>query len=231
MEKFNPTQLRPGYNYNKLQSINFNNNKKENIMKTKYVKLFSLFLIAFISFLSTGCGSSSTDPTPCSTTGTYFQAIYSNTATAAGNTDMVTYDSEIHEYSFRLSANKTVCSVGYQSQPAISSLPYTIELRDSTTHTTVFNISSTFSSSATSYVSVPSNPVLTTGHVYTLKRIITSYGGLITNTVGRMAISTSFTPLSFPTSSGDMSIIGSKYYQNATAVTDLGIPFIDIVFK
>ncbi len=200
-------------------------------MKKKFLNLFGIALIGLMSLLNSGCGSSSTDPTPCSTTGTYFQAIYSNTTAAAGNTDMVTYDSEIHEYSFRLSSNKTVCSVGYQSQPAIASLPYTIELRDSTTNTTVFSISSTFSSSATSYVSVPSNPVLTTGHVYTLKRIITSYGGLITNTVGRMAISTSFTPLSFPTSSGNMSIIGSKYYQNATAVSDVGIPFIDIVFK
>lgn len=200
-------------------------------MKKKFLNLFGIALISLMSLLNSGCGSSSTDPTPCSTTGTYFQAIYSNTTAAAGNTDMVTYDSEIHEYSFRLSSNKTVCSVGYQSQPAIASLPYTIELRDSTSHTTVFSISSTFSSSATSYVSVPSNPVLTTGHVYTLKRIITSYGGLITNTVGRMAISTSFTPISFPYSSGDMSIISSKYYQNATPVANIGIPFIDIVFK
>lgn len=200
-------------------------------MKTTYAKLINLFLIAVISYLSTGCGPSTTTPAPCNTTGTDFQAIYSNTTTAAGNTDMVTYDSEIHEYSFRLSANKTVCSVGYQSQPAIAGTPYTIELRDSTTHTTVFRISSTFSSSATSYVSVSSNPTLTAGHIYTIKRIMTSWGSSITNAIGRMAISTSFTPLSFPTSSGDMSIIGSKYYQNATPVANLGIPFIDIVFN
>lgn len=200
-------------------------------MKTKYAKLFSLILIAFISFLSTGCGSSSTDPTPCSTTGTLFQAIYNNAVSTSGISNMVTYDSEIHEYSFRLSANKTVCSVGYQSQPAISSTPYTIELRDNSTGTMVFSISSTFSSSATSYVTVPSNPTLIAGHDYTLKRIMTNWGSTITNTIGRMAVSNSFTPIAFPFTSGDMSIVGSKYYQNATTVTNIGIPFIDIVFK
>jgi hypothetical protein len=204
---------------------------KTQISKSK-VSL-TLIVFAIISMFSIGC-TPTTPPTPaCSTINTLFHQIYTATAAISGNVDVVTYDSEVHEYSFTLSANKTVCSVGYQSQPAIATaaIPYTIVLKDNTTSTTVFTISNTFSSTTTSYVSIASTPTLIAGHSYTLKRILTSYAGNIGNTIGRMVKSSSTSSITFPYSVGVMTITGSNFYQNAGTATNLGIPFIDIVFQ
>lgn len=209
----------------------------KNSIKTQRSKSkisLTILVFAVLSMFTIGCTPPPPPPPPsCNTSNTLFHQIYNATAAISGNVDVVTYDSEVHEYSFTLSANKIVCSVGYQSQPAIAAaaIPYTIMLRDNTTSTNIFTISNTFSSSTTSYVSIPSTPTLIAGHSYTLKRILTSYAGNIGNTIGRMVKSSSTTSITFPYSSGVMTITGSNFYQNASTATNLGIPFIDIVFQ
>lgn len=199
---------------------------KNQISKSKLC--MAVFVFAIISMLSIGCTPTPT-PTPCNTSNTLFHQIFTNVATAPGDTDIVTYDSEVHEYYFKLSANKTVCSIGYQSHPTLPT--YLIQLRDSTTQTTLFSYTGTFSASATSYVSVPT-VALTAGHIYTVRRIAISYGGLFSNIVGRIAKKNGAMSLpSFPYTVGVMSVIGSNFYQNAGAAPIFGIPFIDIVFQ
>ena len=95
-------------------------------MKTN-IKTIGLLFIATILIIS--C-SPSPNPLPapaaCITTGTDFQQMYSNAAALPNHSNVVFYDTEIHSYTFNLAVTKTVCSVGYQSQPAIASTPYVI---------------------------------------------------------------------------------------------------------
>jgi hypothetical protein len=183
-----------------------------------------------------GCSPSPTpSPTPspspsaCVTTGTDFQQIYANAVALPAHSNVVTYDSEVHSYTFNLIATKTVCSIGYQSQPAIAATPYVIEIYDNTTSILVYTGSHVFSSLATSYVTIPS-VTLIAGDSYTIKRIQTNWGSNIVNTIGRL-VKNNAGNVTFPKNFGNMRITGSSLYQNAGTATNWAIPYIDIVFQ
>ena len=168
-------------------------------------------------------------PPPCITTGTDFQQLYTNTVALPAHSNVVTYDSEIHSYTFELTVSKTICSIGYQSQPAIAATPYLIEIYDNTTSSMVYSGSHVFSSATTSYVTIPS-VTLNAGDSYTIRRIQTSWGTNIGNTIGRL-VTNNAGNVSFPQTYGNMKITGSSFYQNAGTKTNWAIPFIDIVFQ
>ncbi len=199
----------------------------------KYIK----FLGILFSILLISCGSDD-DPivtATCDSTNTEFKQLYNQTvASTVLNNDIVNYDSEIHSYTFEVTTAKTICSVGYQSQPALSAVPYVIEVWDVTTSTPILkgSVSSTFSSTATSYVSFSSTIPLTVGNSYMVKRIQTSWGTDISNTGGIMVCTVTGAPLSaFPYTCGSLKITGSSLYQNAITQTNWAIPYIDIVFE
>jgi hypothetical protein len=144
-------------------------------MKNQLKKLGTLVVVAIALASCTPTGTPTPTPTPaaCVTTGTDFQNLCAATVLQPGNSNVVTYDSEIHSYDFMVSAPKTICSIGYQSQPAIAATPYVIEIFDNTTATMVYSGSTVFSSAITSYVSIaPVN--LTAGDRYTIRRIQTA---------------------------------------------------------
>jgi len=184
-----------------------------------------LFLLGLTLF---GC-SPSPSPASCSTTGTDFQLLYSAVNALPLHSNVVTYDTEIHSYTFKLIASKTVCSIGYQSQPAIAATPYVIEIYNNTTSSLVYTGSHVFSSASTSYVSIPSVNLLA-GNSYTIKRIQTNWGTNIGNTIGRLVENNSGNVF-FPQVYGNMIITGSSFYQNGGPLNNAGIPFIDIVFQ
>lgn len=198
----------------------------------KTVSTLTILVFAIISMFSIGCTPTPTPTPSCNTSNTIFHQIYTNVATASGNTDIVTYDLNVHEYDFKVSANKIICSVGYQSQPAVAALPYKIEIIDNTTSTTLYNNSAVFSSTVTSYVSVP-NITVVPGHNYTVRRTLVNYLGNVGNTIGRMAKSTSSPTIAFPNAVGALTITASRFYQAGSTPTtlNLGIPFIDIAFQ
>ncbi len=203
------------------------NNKRS---ASAYITAIALFI--GITLITAGCGTSTPTPSACITSNTLFQQIYTATVADTNNQDIVTYDNTIHEYTFTLSANKTVCSVGYQSIPAVASIPYIIKLQDTTTNTTIFTISSVFSSTATSYVAVPSTPTLVAGHTYILSRTLTNDLGNIGNTVGRLVKSIANPNLTFPAAVGVMTINSSRLHEASTSgAFNFGIPYIDIVFQ
>jgi hypothetical protein len=173
------------------------------------------------------------DPIPteerCDTKKSDFQQIFNNLVSISGYLDKVTYDSEIHSYSFVLSSPKKVCSIGYQSQPGIASTPYKIEIFNNTTNTLVYSGSHVFSSSTTSYVTI-SGVSLNATDSYTIKRIQTNWGSNIGNTIGRLVVNPSGN-VPFPQTSGVMKITGSLLHQNAATQTDWAIPYIDIIFQ
>ncbi len=187
--------------------------------------LASVLLIAIFS----NCGNSSSSPT-CTTTNTDFNMLYTQAVGLANHVDTNTYDTEIHEYTFTFSQNKTICSVGYQSQPAIASVPYTIEIKNNTSNTVVYTGSHVFSSTATSYVSITPTPVVA-GQSYTIRRtmLLTNAGNLFTNIIGRV-VRHNGALVTFPKTFGLMTITGAKFFQNGGPLIDTGIPYIDIAY-
>ena len=136
-------------------------------------KASKLTVVLGLLALGISCSPPPPPAPPCVTTGTDFQNLYANVTALPGHSDVVTYDSEIHSYTFELITTKTVCSIGYQSQPAIAAVPYVIEIFDNTTTTMVYSGSHVFSSASTSYVTIPS-VTLNAGDSYTIRRIQTN---------------------------------------------------------
>ena len=190
----------------------------KNILKT--ITILSLSFIL-------GCSDSNNETQQaavCDSLNTEFQQLYNQLIVT--NTDEITMDTEIHAYTFEVTSQKNICSIGYESLPAMATIPYRIEIYDNTTSTLLYAGDNVFSSSVTSYLSVGSIP-LVVGNSYTVKRIQTNWGNNIGNTVGRVVtnFSTNFT---FPLTFGDFIITGAQFDGNNY---DSLIPYIDIVFE
>ena len=185
---------------------------------------FSLIVIA----LCFNCSSSST-PT-CTTTNTDFSQLYAQAVALPNHVDTDTYDTEVHEYTFTFSQTKTICSIGYQSQPAVATVPYTIDIKNNTTNTIIYSGSHVFSPTATSYVSITPTLVVA-GQSYTIRRtlLLTNAGNLLNNIIGRV-VRQNGALVTFPKTFGLMTITGSKFFQNGGPLIDTGIPYIDIAY-
>lgn len=161
----------------------------------------------------------------CDSSNTSFNKLYISLVTPTNLGIAPTLDLVTHSYTFSVTANKTICKVGYQSVPAMSSTPYLIEIYDNTSASILYSGSHTFSSTATSYATI--TPVaIQTGHSYTIKRIQNNYASSIVNTIGRL-ISNSTYPVIY----GDLKITGSSFYGTGGPVNNNSIPYIDIVFE
>jgi hypothetical protein len=168
--------------------------------------------------------------TSCTTTSTDFSQLYSQAVALPGHVDTNTFDTEIHEYTFTFSQSKTICSIGYQSQPAVASVPYLIELKNNTTNTILYSASHVFSSTNTSYVSITPT-ILVAGQSYTIRRtlLLTNAGNLASNLIGRV-VRQNGALVTFPKTFGLMTITGARFFQNGGPLVDTGIPFIDIAY-
>ena len=198
---------------------------KTQISKSK----FSITVLAFaiISMFSIGCTPGTPPPPSCNTTNTLFHQIYNNVVATPGNIDLVTMDLDVHAYDFTVSTNKTICGVGYQSQPAVSGQLYKIEIIDNTTSTTLYNFSTTFSTT-TSYVSVPNISVIP-GHSYTIRRTLMNDLGNVMNRIGKLVTSSTYT-IPFPYTVGDLTITQANF-GTISVPSNFGLPFIDISFQ
>lgn len=187
----------------------------------KYSKIYLLLLFS----ISIASCEDDIDSKTCDNSSSEFQSIFQSLV-SNGHTDTETYDSEIHEYSFSLTSNKDVCKIGYQSQPAMSSTDYIIEIVDNSTGSIIYSDNHRFSSTQTSYIT-PSSPInLKSGVSYTVRRIQTLWGNNIGNTIGRIAMKHN---MSFPYSNGIMTITGSKFYQNGGPSINGAVPYIDLI--
>lgn len=191
-------------------------------------------------------GCSKSDPivvptvaAPCVTTNTPFQQLYNPLNSSAFPENLSGYNNAVtHEYTFNVTNAATICSIGYQSQAALATQNYQIDVFDTVTSTVVASIISTFSSTTTSYVSLSTPLVLAAGRSYKIKR----YGPATAanpNGAGR-CISNNVTGagnVSFPKTSGNLTITDSDFYtQNLNGQVSAGdnnnsLPYIDIVFQ
>jgi hypothetical protein len=212
-------------------------------MRSQLKKISQLFLLA-ISIAS--CSKSDPDPVvsplivaPCVTTNTDFQQLYNPLNTPAFPESLSGYNNAVtHEYTFNVTNAAIICSIGYQSQTALASQNYQIDIYDTVTNTVVSSIISTFSSTATSYASLSTPLALVAGRSYKIKR----YGPATAanpNGAGR-CVSNNVTGagnVSFPKTSGNLTITDSDFYtQNFNGQVSAGdnnnsMPYIDIAFQ
>jgi hypothetical protein len=109
-----------------------------------------------------------------------------------------------------------------------ANIPYTIEIYNNTDAVMAYSGAIVFNSAATDYHTI--NPVvLTAGKSYTIRRIVTSYLGNIANATGRMLYFDTGNP--FPATSNGMTITASNFYSISGPDSNIGIPYIDIIFQ
>lgn len=192
--------------------------------KTLSVLFISIFAITIL--FSSCKKNSNTQPAPTScnisTTTSDFQTIF-------GTGVLRTWDFEVHSYNFKVASNKTICKIGYESDPNVGSSPYTIRIKDGTT--TIYSSPHVFTVGATSYVTPTSTINLIAGKTYTIERAHTHVPGSAQYSIGRVKV------MSFPVTSGDMTITGVNFYcadfhiNGPYPSSNDRIPFIDIIFQ
>lgn len=164
--------------------------------------------------------------TTCDNSTSEFQSLFQGLVNA-GYDDEITMDTEIHEYTFQLSADMEICQIGYQSQTELATTAYLIEIVDNDNSTTIYSDSHVFSDTNISYVSPTSAINLQANTSYTVKRVQTNYT-LVTHTIGRLAMKST---MDFPYTEGMMTITSSNFHNNSAPATDIAIPYIDLVLK
>lgn len=190
-------------------------------MKTNLSKVGILF---FLSILFVGCGSPNPPSTStCNTVGTPFQLLetYLLASVSPVYATNVTMDLDTHEYTFKLQANKTVCSIGYQNQGGYIG-QYLMKISQGAN--VLYGGNHSFVS--TSIVFVPINPIaLTAGISYTVSRTLLN-GTNINHRLGKVIENTSGSNIPYPVTDGNMTIISSTFYGSGGPVNDIFIPYI-----
>lgn len=185
------------------------------------MKYTALILITCLAF---SCKKAKHNP-ECKNSNTDFFNLYNNLSGSHKYEE--TYDTEIHEYSFTLSEQKSICEIGYQSQRKIKNTPYLIEIINNSDSSVVLSESHKFKHNKTSYF-IPNHDVtLEANTSYSIRRIQNNYN-TFSDIIGHVATSNS---MEFPYVSGIITVTGSNFYQRGGPIVDRGIPFIDIVFK
>lgn len=196
----------------------------------KTFKNIGILIIIGLTITSCSTGTSPVPVPPCNSTNTIFNQLYTNVVALPGHQNTNTFDTEIHEYTFTLSQTKTICSIGYQSQPAIAATPYLMEIVDNNTNTVIYSGNHVFSSANTSYVSITPT-LIVANQSYTIRRtiLLINAGNQFANIIGRV-VNQPGALVSFPQSFGIMTITGANFYQNGGPLVNMGIPYIDFAY-
>lgn len=159
-----------------------------------------------------------------------FQHIF-NDLVKTGHKADVTWDAEVHSYTFVLNENKSIKSFGYQSHSSLSSKDYLIEIINNTDSSIVYSGGHQFSSTDISYVTPNSQINLQSGVHYTLNRIQTNWGQYITETIGHIVKTEQS---DYPLSYGSLTITESNFHDDGSSSSwqkFKALPRIDLVFN
>ena len=201
----------------------------------KYKFLTALFLLLIFVI---GCTTSNSVPVivptvSCDQTSTPFQTSWTSLSYPVTTSPQ----NLVQEYTFSVNTNKTVCTIGYQGSAVnfTNNTPYTIEIYNNTTNTSVYSGSLIFNSASVDYKTItPTN--LIANQSYTIRRIASNANAPVTGP-GAQSVGTwknfTVTTAVFPLVSNGLTITGSKIYNGnlANLCTNCGLPFIDIVFQ
>ena len=159
-----------------------------------------------------------------------FQNIY-NGLIKKGHKADITWDAEVHSFTFTLNENKSVRLIGYQSQSSLSTKDYIIEIIKNSDSSIVYSGGHRFKSNALSYIK-PNAPInLTSGVSYTLNRIQTNWGQYISETIGHLVKTEQS---DYPLSHGSLTITETSFhdYNSSSSWQKFqALPRIDIVFN
>lgn len=202
-------------------------------MKTnlKKVVIPIFLLVTAVLIIGPSCSSPGFSPPPvdlCPTTDTPLQKSLT-AIKASGQAENITFDTEIHSYAFKMSVAGKICSIGYQSQPAITNMvSYKMEILNNSG--VIYTENMAFNSSQVSYVAIP--PVaLLANTVYVIRRTTLPSVNIV-NRIGSVVANAGTNY--FPYTNGNMTITSSQFYDinssTPTALANKGIPRIDFVF-
>jgi hypothetical protein len=182
---------------------------------------FPGIIIALSIIVFSGCDKDNYYPN------TNFNLLYLNiTNDSTGPLfDEVTINSRIHEYTFKLSEQKEIYRIGYQSHPDVPDGAYTIEIYDANNSQSLYLATHSFLSSETSYITPGETIVLYPNISYIIRRTQNNLNSLEWR--GRAATGI----MTFPYIYGYLTIINSKYYLNGGTMENFALPYIDIVYK
>lgn len=200
--------------------------EKPYAMKTS-IKKAAILQLLFLSLM--GCAPTPPESMAFETNNTPFQQLSDSLLVSPEYKSQITYDTEVHEYTFVMHRSGNICCIGYQSLPTITGIPYTIELVNRE-NKVLFSGNYTFTAGNLKYVEAQQIRI-TANEPYTLRRImlLQEAGNNSDNLMGRTIIKKNKT-MTFPVRFGNMTIIGSNFYQNGGPLQNAGIPFIDFVF-
>lgn len=190
-----------------------------------YSKKISIIFLLMLVLISCKKGKFKTNDSD-------FQKIY-NKQLKWKNKSQVSWDSEVHSYTFTLSENKTLKSIGYQSYSSLQSTDYIIEIINASDSTVVYSGGHQFSSSDISYVNPNYAVQLQSGVTYTITRIQSNWVQYITETIGH-GVKTEDSD--YPMSHGILTITGTNRYDFGDTEMDPYskndmLPRIDLVFE
>lgn len=200
------------------------------------------FYFLSILFVLTGCSDQDdvlvAKRAVCDSANTEFMQLYSQIANNLLGQEVITNDSEVHGYIFTVPEEKTICSVGYQSNHVDPTMPYTIEITNDITNTIVYSGNHIFSQTAMSYVALNSIVTLQPNIPYTIRRIQMDWSGDAFNVCGKLLYLSdgnhglaNFLPLS----STDLTITSSVFYSGVPdpswPTNNFVLPCLDIVFE
>lgn len=200
------------------------------IKKTKKImkNLKTLTAIFFLTISILSCSKSDPEPilpavVSCDSSNTTFKQLYLQTDLSSSTiSETLLADLKIFEYTFNVSSNKTICSIGLTA--LINNTPYTIEIFNKTTNTMAFTGLLIFNAGANNYNSIAPT-ILITGNTYVIRRKTTN----LADTQTKGLINTSF-----PLTLNGLTITNADIYDTtvpSVAFNNKVLPFIDIVFQ
>lgn len=170
----------------------------------------------------------------CDTSNSTFFSIYNDILNNENLNSYDTVDSRLHAYVFRVSSEKQICSIGYQSFHEDSSVPYDIIIKEEATGTVLYSESLLFTQNNMSYINLNPNIVLQPDTDYVLSRIQNNINSDINNVVGNVidGYDNNGEVNFLPYTDNDLTILSTRFLNfNDEEVNIFNfLPKIDLVF-
>ncbi|PWI29212.1 hypothetical protein DI383_12270 [Flavobacteriaceae bacterium LYZ1037] len=153
------------------------------------------------------------------------------------NEDLLSYDtveSSLHAYVFKVSSQKQICSIGYQSFHEDVTVPYGIIIKEEATNTILYSGNHLFTQNNMSYVNLSQNIILEPNTEYVISRIQNMLNNDSNNSLGTVIDGISNGNIEFlPYTFNELSILSTRFidiWSDDEVDVYNFLPKIDIVF-
>ena len=202
-------------------------------MKFSYKIIF--FLIIAINFNS--CEEDDNNPVNpdliCNNLNSTFSVLYTSIINNENLNSYDTVDSILHAYAFRVSSEKQICSIGYQSFHEDPNVTYDISIKDVSTGILLYSESLLFTQNSMSYITLNDNITLQPDTDYLLSRIQNNVTNGLNNVKGEVIDGSNDTgTVNFlPYTEDELTILNARFSTNNDEIDVFNfLPKIDIIF-